>query len=294
MIGRWARFVAGSYPPLTSVLLACAWAYGVTGLFAAIQPSYAAAWRPDTGTAVAAVTLVVTLLLMRAVDDIRDLEYDRRHHPKRPLARGAVSIRDLLVLCASGSVVLLAINADSPTALAVLAGQLGYCLLVLAVHHWLRWPSGDKLVLSLLVSFPAQLLLHVYLYARYLHSASLGTSRDGALAIVIVVLASVHLELAKKITRRPQPGERSYVDVFGLAGTTGIALAAPALSAVLLIAGARATAVLAPLAVLPLALPALAGWRFRRSTTLRWPEAAPALYLLVTFAGYFVIGLSSG
>ncbi|CAM5259318.1 hypothetical protein SVIOM74S_06023 [Streptomyces violarus] len=189
---------------------------------------------------------------------------------------------------------LLAINADSPTALAVLAGQLGYCLLVLAVHHWLRWPSGDKLVLSLLVSFPAQLLLHLYLYARYLHSTSLGTSEDAVLAIVIVVLASVHPELAKKITRRPQPGERSYVDVFGLAGTTVIALAAPALSAVLLIAGARATAVLVPLAVLPLALPALAGWRFRRSAALRWPAAAPALYLLVTFAGYFVIGLSSG
>ncbi|WNI16363.1 hypothetical protein [Actinacidiphila sp. ITFR-21] len=291
MIVRWARFVAGSYPPVISVLFAFAWAYGVTGLFAAVQPG-SPPWRPGAGTAVSAVTLTVTLLLMRAVDDIRDLEYDRGFNPKRPLARGAVRVRDLLVLYAAGSVLVLAINSRSPAALAVLAGQLAYCLVVLAVDHWLRWPPGDNLPLSLLVSSPAQLLLHVYLYARYLDGSGRAPDHRAVLAIVITVLATAHLEFAKKVTRQPRPGERSYVDALGFPATVGIALTAPVVSVVLLLAGARATSALVPLAVLPLALPALAGWRFWRTPATRWPPAAPAFYVLLTFACYFVLGLS--
>jgi hypothetical protein len=292
VISRWARFVAGSYPPVISVLFAFAWAYGVTGLFAAVQP-HSPSWRPGVGTAVSAVTLTVTLLLMRAVDDIRDLDYDRRFNPKRPLASGAVHTRDLLVLCAAGSVLVLAINIGNPAALVVLTVQLAYCMVVLAVDQWLRWPSGDNLLLSLLVSFPAQLLLHIYLYVRYLDSTALTAHRGGVLAIVITVLATVHLEFAKKINRRLKPGERSYIEVFGFNGTVGIALTAPLASVVLLLAGARTTAALVPLAVLPLAMPAMAAWRFWRTpTTTRWPPAAPALYVLLTFACYFVLSLS--
>ncbi|WP_159394424.1 UbiA family prenyltransferase [Streptomyces sp. NRRL S-495] len=291
MIRRWARYVAGSYPPLPSVLFAWAWAYGVTGLFAAVQP-HSPPWRPGLGAANAAVTLTVMLLMMRAMDDIRDLEYDRRHNPNRPLASGAVTVRDLLVLCVVGTVLVLALNAGNPVALAMVAGQLAYCALVLTVDQRWHWPSGDKLLLSLAVSYPAPLLLHLYLYARYLNTTSLDPGRHGVLAVGIVVLASVHLELAKKITRRRRPGERSYVDVFGLSGTIGIALVAPVLSAALLITGARTTPALVPLAVLPLVLPALAGWQFWRKRTPRWSPVAPGLYLLLTYTGYFVLSLS--
>lgn len=291
MIKRWARFVAGSYPPLISVLFALAWAYGVTGLFAALQPAHPP-WRPGAGTAVAAATLVVTLLLMRAVDDIRDVEYDRRHNPRRPLAGGQVHTRDLMVLFALGAALVLALNAADPGALAVLVAQLAYCLLLLATDRRLHWPRGDNLLLSLLVSFPAQLLLHLYLYARYLHDAPPGSGPTAALAITITVLATAHLEFAKKITRRVAPGERSYVTTLGLTGTIAVALAAPLLSVALLLAGARTSWALVPSAVLPLALPALAAWRFHRNPAPRWHPLAPALYVLLTFTGYFALGLA--
>jgi len=288
---RWARFIAGSYPPLPSVLFALAWAYGVTGLFAAVDPR-ASHWRPDAGTAVAALTLAVDLLLMRALDDIRDLDYDRRFNPGRPLAAGSVRTRDLLILYAIGSAGLLIVNAGAPAAMAVLAAQLGYGALVVAVHLRLRWPSGDDLMLSLLVSFPAQLLLHLYLYAGYLHGAGLAPSRDASIAIGIVVLASVHLELAKKITRAPLPGERTYVDVFGLAGTAAAALIAPAVStALLLVSVQRPIGAWALLAVAPLLPTVLSGWRFFSTAAPRWPAASPALYLLLTFTSYLLLGL---
>ncbi|KOV27248.1 hypothetical protein ADK60_19900 [Streptomyces sp. XY431] len=85
--------------------------------------------------------------------------------------------------------------------------------------------------------------------------------------------------------RRPGEG-------VGLSGTIGIALVAPVLSAALLITGARTTPALVPLAVLPLVLPALAGWQFWRRSTPRWSPVAPGLYLLLTYTGYFVLSLS--
>jgi hypothetical protein len=288
---RWARFIAGSYPPLPSVLFALAWAYGVTGLFAAVDPR-ASPWRPDAGTAVAALTVAVDLLLMRALDDIRDLDYDRRFHPGRPLAAGAVRTRDLLILYGVGAAGLLILNAGAPAATAVLAAQLGYGALVVAVHLRLGLPSGDDLIASLLVSLPAPLLLHLYLYAGYLHGTGLAPSRDASIAIGVVVLASLHPELAKKITRSPLPGERTYVDVLGLAGTTAVALIAPALSTALLLGSARRPIGAWSLAaVVPLVPIVLAGWRFLSTSAPRWPAAAPALYLLLTFTGYFLLGL---
>ncbi|SNS51974.1 hypothetical protein [Actinoplanes regularis] len=291
MIGRWARFIAGSYPVLPSVLFAVAWAYGVTGLFAAVDPR-APHWTPGPGTAVAAATLAVDLLLMRALDDIRDLEYDRRFNPGRPLAAGAVRVRDLLVLYAAGTAGLLLLNAADPVAMTVLAVQLGYGALVLTLHHRAGWPSGDKLLLGLLVSFPAQLFLHVYLYAGYLHATWLGPHPSAAVAIGVVVLAGVHLELARKITRAPRPGERTYVSVFGLTATMAVALTAPVLSAALLLAWAGPPGrIVLPAVVVPLVLPMFAAWRFNRTESSRWPAAEPALYLLLTFAGYFLLGL---
>lgn len=63
---RVGRFAWGSHPPLASGVVAVFWACGVTGLFAALDSS-GAGWRPGGGTAVAAVTVFVDLLLMRAL-----------------------------------------------------------------------------------------------------------------------------------------------------------------------------------------------------------------------------------
>ncbi|MFI7601245.1 hypothetical protein [Actinoplanes sp. NPDC049681] len=263
----------------------------MTGLFAAIDPR-AAHWRPDLGTAVAAATLAVNLLLMRALDDIRDLDYDRRLHPGRPLAAGVVRRTDLCVLYAAGALLLPVLNAGNPVAALILAGQLGYGALVIAVHHWLRWPSANNLVLSLLVSFPVQLLLHLYLYVGFLQGTGLTPGRPGAEAIAVVVLASVHLELAKKITRIVRPGERTYVATFGLGGTVALALAAPIASMIVLLLGATR-----PLghwwvaAVAPLSVVMVAGWRFWHSRESRWSAKAASWYLLVSFVSYLFLGL---
>jgi len=42
----------------------------------------------------------------------------------------------------------------------------------------------------------------------------------------------------------------------------------------------------------PLLVVTAVGWHFWRTRAPRWPTAAPALYLLLAFAGYFAIGLA--
>ncbi|MFB4297383.1 hypothetical protein [Actinomadura sp. NTSP31] len=282
--------MSGRHPPVPSLLFAAAWAYGVTGLFAALDP-LTARWRPDGGTAVAAVTVFLDLLLMRALDDVRDVEHDRRFHPERPLPAGAVRVRDLVVLYAAGSAVVVALNAAWPWRAALLAGQLAYGAVVLAAHRRWRWPPGDRLVVNLLVSLPAPVLLHAYLYAGYLDAAGHGAGRPGALAVVVAVLAAGYAELAKKITRAPRPGERARTEPLGFDASVAVAFAAPALSAGLLVARSQAPPAWTPAALLSMVVPVVAGGRFLLGRARR-PCAAPALHLLLTFAGYAALGLA--
>ena len=293
MISRFRRYLLGSYPPVLSALLAVCWAVGVTGLFATVDP-HRGAWRPDAGTALGALTIALDMLLMRIVDDIRDLPYDRVRNPRRPLAAGVISSGELMGWYGLIALLLLALNAGRGTAALVLALQLGYALLLLAADRWLRWPDPGRLVVTLVLSAPVQLLLHLYLYLNYLRSA--GHPFDGSfwLALVIAAATTLHLELAKKITREPAPGERSYVTTFGVAGTVRAAMVSAFAAAGLLLAARPATAgTLLPVA--PLALPVVAWWRFRRPGAGRW-DVRFALWFLLSMlvSAWAITGVLSG
>jgi hypothetical protein len=270
-------YLRGSYPLVPSVLFAVCWAYGVTGLFALTGPP-SGAWRPGLGTAVAALTIALDMLLMRIVDDIRDLPYDRVHNPARPLAAGVVTRSSLLRWYAGIAALLVLLNLFDRWAALVIAVQLAYALLLL-----LPGPDPGRLVLTLVLSSPVQLLLHLYLYVIHLRATGGGFDPSFWRALAVVCLATLHLEVAKKITRAPKPGERTYVTVFGLPGTVAVAL----------LSAAGATALLAPswslptlLPLLPLAFPALAWWRFRRAD--RWDARLAGYYLLASFASWAV------
>ncbi|MEU3464086.1 hypothetical protein ABZ721_29545 [Streptomyces sp. NPDC006733] len=295
MIRRVGLFVRGSYPLPLSAVFATAWALGVTGLFAALTPG-APAWRPDAGTAVAAVSVTLDLLLMRVADDLRDAAYDRLHHPDRALASGAVHARDLVVLFAAGSAVLLALNAGNGPAVLILTGQLLYTVGLVAAELRFGWPPGDAVVLSVLLSSPVQVLLNGYLYAVFLRSAGVPAHGPALLAgLAVVLLAAFHHEVARKVLRSPGAGARTYVQVFGLRATTVIAVAFAVASAATGLAALRPWAggpsAWGWLVVLPLLLVAGAARRFVHGGAPRWPLRAVLAYLLTTFACYAVIGL---
>lgn len=294
MIRRLALFVRGSYPLPLSAVFAVAWAVGVTGLYAAVDPR-AHDWRPGWGTAVAAVTVVVDLLLLRAADDLRDLPYDRQHNPGRPLARGAVLPRDLVVLVVVGAAALLLLNAGNRPAQLLLAAQFGYTAVLVGAELRFGWPPGDAVVLSVLLSSPIQVVLNLYLYAVFLGDTGLGADRHALPVVAVVLLAATHHELARKLVRVPGDRERTYVHVFGVRATTALAVGFAAASTAVALTALRPWSA-GPgawgwLVVLPALVVARAAWQFTRGGAARWPVRATAGYLLTAFTCYLLIGL---
>ncbi|MFE9428476.1 hypothetical protein ACFYNO_36645 [Kitasatospora sp. NPDC006697] len=300
---RLGAFVRGSFPLPLSLVFAAVWAVGATGLFAAADGRIAH-WRPGWGTVPAAVTVLVDLLLLRAADDLRDLPYDRRHNPARPLARGAVLPRDLYVLAAAGAALLLLLNAGDRAALLLLAAQLAYTTLLVGAELRFGWPRGDAVATGVLLSSPVQILLNLYLYAVFLHDTGLDTgslwraARHVVPLLLVIMFAATHHELARKIVREPGPHERSYVRVFGLRATVVLALVFAAASAGVSLAVLRPWAGGAAgwwgwLALPPAVLAALAARSFTRAGAARWPVAAVAGYLPAVFVCHLLIGLGS-
>jgi hypothetical protein len=252
------------------------------------------AWRPGWATLSTLATLTLLLLVVRAVDDLRDLDYDRVLNPRRPLASGVVGVRDVGVLIGAGGISILLLNATRGLALIGAAAALLYLAVLLAVDRLAHWPSGDALIISALVSLPVQLLLGGYLYAALLHDTHRSAGPAALLPLAAMLAVFTHLELARKTTRVPKPGERSYVTVFGVEATARAALASVAVATVLALMMTR------PwnpgdeagwLVLLPAALPMRGALRFWRDGAERWPAADAGFYVLAAFTAFFVADL---
>jgi len=293
VITRIGRYVVGSFPPAFYLPYALAWSLGMTAAFVLGEPGLRS-WRPGIGTVLTALTFGVLLLLARAVDDLRDREYDREHNPGRPLASGAVRVRDLVVLIAACVVVALALNAGQGGVAVMVLVVLGYPLLLLLVDRWLHWPSGDNLLLSGVVSFPVQVLFNLYLYAAVMHAAGLPGSWHVVLPLLVGITAFVHIEYARKLTRTPKPGERSYVTALGATRTGVLAVLAGVVATALALLLTRPWSTTAPwgwLVLLPLAFLGYGAYRFWVVRATRWPLLAAAAFLLTGFVTYLIVGL---
>jgi 4-hydroxybenzoate polyprenyltransferase len=267
------------------------WVVGLTALFASVTGAVHR-WHPGAGLVITAVTLVVYMLLMRALDDLMDYEYDRAVNPGRPLPSGMVRRRDLLTMIAVGGALVLALNAGRGVALVVLAVQMGYTAIVATLDIAAGWPGRDKMALQLAVNTPIQPLLSLYVYVGFLRAEHLRPTAAGFVAVAAVTMAAVCLEFGRKATWRLRPGERSYVTVLGPSRTSLAALgSAVAATAIVLV-------ILAPwhhggwgwLVLAPLVLPALAAARFAAGAA-RWPKTPTLAYIPAMYASFLAVGL---
>lgn len=288
MIRAWARYIAAAYPPRLHVPVMLLWGAGLTALYAGTD-GRVARWRPDGGLALTAVTLVVDMLVLRALDDLRDHEFDREHHPGRPLPSGLVRERQLWVLIAVGIGLVLAMNAGRGIALVLLAAHLGYTVAIVVLERETGMPHRDAVLAQLGVNLPVQPLVSLYVYAAFLRAQHLTPSAAGYLDVLAVSLAALCLEFGRKASRRSRPGERTYSTVLGPSGVSSAAAACAVAAALIVVAGLRpwqAGSAAAPwgwLVLLPAVLPAAAAVRFAAGA-VRWPAVPtlaylPALYL---------------
>ena len=286
-----SNFVRTRYPPVLSSVYALAFGTGGIGLFAALAGErITASAIPLLG--IVTVTLWADLLIMRVIDDIRDQDYDRVADPQRPVASGAIQLRDISTLIVACVTIILAANLSFHAGMVVIAGQLLYAATILAVGQRFPATRGDNLVLNLLIGLPVQLLLYVYLFVAFIEiQHKVPDASVCALGILILTLCAGQVEFGKKLVRQPVPGERSYVNSIGFHATSLLTIGTGPLAFALF----AITAPVSPFSKALVALPAVGvaafGITYLSHKGNRWPAAVSALGLLSTLVAFAVVGV---
>jgi hypothetical protein len=150
---------------------------------------------------------------------------------------------------------------------------------------------GDNLVLNLLIGFPVQLLLYVYLFVAFIEiQHEVSGAYVFALGILILTLCAGQVEFGKKLVRQPAPGERSYVNSIGYPTTLVLTIGSGLLAVALFVVAAQVS----PLSKAFVALPAIGvaafGLKYFSEKDNRWPAVVSALGLLGTLVAFAVVG----
>jgi 4-hydroxybenzoate polyprenyltransferase len=241
--------------------------------------------RPLPGTATYVVALVVTLILffqMRACDELKDVEDDRRFRPERPIPRGLVSLRLIL-----GVALLL-----GPPA-AVAAGSLspGLLLLLLAVWGWLglmtveffapNWLKARPFVylVSHMLIMP---LIDLFVTATEWLPAAGGAPPGLWLFLLLSFINGCVLEIGRKLYARDneRPGVETYTALLGVrraATLWGLCLLASGLMLVAVGYRVGAPAAVTAIAAAALAVALTVAYRFAREPTPVWQARVDAL-----------------
>lgn len=286
-----SNFILTRYPPALSSVYALAFGTGGIGLFAALAGDRITATAIPL-LAIVTVTLWADLLIMRVVDDIRDQDYDRVNDPQRPVASGAIQLRDLSTLTVACVTIIVAANLIFPAGMVVIVGQLLYAAAVLAVGQRFPATRGDNLILNLLIGFPVQLLLYVYLFVAFVEiQHEVPDASVCALGILILILCAGQVEFGKKLVRQPAPDERSYVNAIGFPATSLLTIGTGPLAFALFAIAAPVSPLSKALVALPAVGVAAFGITYLSHKGNRWPAAVSALALLGTLVAFAVVGV---
>lgn len=288
---RLLAFAVETHPPLVYTLVAGGWSYSLLMLFTGMSDTPLPASAPWV-----AVVFFLVLLYLRAVDEIKDLPYDRLHNPDRPLVRGAITVTEVAGLAAAVAAVVLALSAWLSPMLALLAAlQLAYGLGLLLLERASR-RFRESILLNLCITFPVSAVLNVYVWC-YLaaHGAAPGLLAAWPV-LVLHMTVFLHMEFGRKLKwlHHAQPGENGYAQALGVPGamvvcaTLGV-LACALASWVHARSGAGAGALMPWLALLPSIIGLRQFWRDRTNAQPRALKPWFGAAMLVFFAINVVI-----
>jgi hypothetical protein len=293
-IARLGRFTIAVFPPQVYVTYGVLWALALEGSAAVLARG---SWRPSGATAVRAVSVVLALLYLRIADEQKDLEYDRVHHPQRPLVRGEVSHRELRVAMAAIALLLTMLNVWlAPVALTVLLADLVYAVALMAAEDRSK-RLRDNLLLNLFITYPVQLALSFYVYVSAATQSGAWAGWRAIPLVAIFVCVFLHFEFARKTAWTIPSGARLYSGVLGARRSAhlaaGFAIAAVLLTLALFrpwqVRGLTVLTALLPYAAL--AFPAAGLRSFLRRRRRAWPLPAAMAFVV---ASYLALTIQAG
>ncbi|MEU7381107.1 MULTISPECIES: hypothetical protein [unclassified Streptomyces] len=285
------RFFSRRFPALRYLAYVVLWPAGVLGALAPLRPAGAAVGPGVAEQVCAALALFVILFFMRAVDEVKDLDYDRQFHPDRPLVTGETDAATIRVHLAGAAAVAVALSAVvGPAAVVTGLAIMAYSVFLLVLESTSeRFRESVWGNIAVTIQLKTGLICYVALSAG---SGAAGTPPlPTALVALSFLLAYLHWEIARKTvrTRFALPGEKLYSTAIGAPWSLGVAaglmVTACALRAVVALgpdADGVPSAALAVLAV-PLALVAWGVVGFRRRGEVRHTAGGPAFAAYLAF-----------
>ncbi|MEU7061718.1 UbiA family prenyltransferase [Streptomyces sp. NPDC046197] len=282
---RLGRFVLCRFRPHLYATYGLLWVLALESSAVALTGT---AWRPTGATWVRVVSVVLALLFLRMLDEQKDFEYDRVHHPDRPLVTGAITVAELRRGMAVLTVVTVALNAVlSLTAVLLILSALGYGLLLAALEGLSR-TVRDRQLIGLAVACPVQLLLGVYVYGSLAAAGTVSVDWHGAVLLALCACVFLHFEFARKTAWETPPGARLYSADLGprrsAAVTAGLAAGAVGCQ-IALFSPAR------PAGWLPCLMAALPAWGLARFLVTRrggWPLSTATGFVVGTYLALVV------
>lgn len=269
-LGRLWAFTSRVYAPGLHVAYAAFWFLALDG---ALSAAAGRDFRPGVDAALAIASNFLVLFFLRVLDEIKDLDYDRRHNPDRPLVSGLVTVSDLVGYLTITAVLVALVNTLlSPLLLAIAIADLAWGVALVFVERAVP-RVRDHMGWNLLVTYPVNVLLSVYTYAFFVERQG-AASTSGLLLLGAFTLAFLTYEIGRKTKwpRDAEPGERLYSRALGVPGAAALALGCA-------------------LGATTLALAVFTPWREEGArAAAAWAQLVPAIPAAIGTAGFLAGG----
>ena len=189
--------------------------------------SMEAIWEFGWSTAIGIAYLFVINFLIRAADEIKDYEYDKVYNPERPLVQGTLTHKDLWIMIIVSGALAVGLSSFISWGLALFALlHAGYSIALIGLEK--KFPSlGDKIFLSLLITFPVNIFMNIYTFI--LTRDTQGAPGDPLVLILWLLVfgaAFLQYEIARKTlhAKHEVVGMRTYSKAIGTYPSLGLAI----------------------------------------------------------------------
>ncbi len=209
------QFCREVYHPGVHLYFSLNW---VLALYAGLCLNHGHALEFSPYLVVAVLTLYLSLLFLRIMDEIKDYDYDLRFNPERPLVKKSLSHRDLYLFILMSCSGFLALNVlNGVEVLMILGGQILYSFLLIVLEKNSE-RIRNSMLLNLLVTYPVNIALSVYVMALFYFQWSTDPLYEDLLLLLSFACAFLYYEFSRKIspTGDEAAGQRSYSKAWGL------------------------------------------------------------------------------
>lgn len=284
------RFMQIIFEPKQHLLFAALWFLSLQGTFIATlgREEY---WRFSWATLFGALTMFLVLFFLRAIDELKDFEYDKVNNPDRPLPSGVVSPRDIAIFCALSAAIVFLLNLPlHGIILAFLLVDMSYGVLLILLEK--KIPAMQRsMILNLAITYPVSIALSFYTLLHSLLTQNIAFDSAKLLVILSYVLAFLHFEIMRKTVwpHLALSNERFYSQELGGSRAPILGFSSAALALIVLLSQTRPWAISGMGAYtgwLPCLAIIFAGWglhRYFKNREKRLNPRPPALLFLITF-----------